>query len=99
VINGQAFASKAEAARYVQLKQLEKGGVIKKLNCQVPYNIVISGDVICKYVADFTYEQDGKNIVEDVKGHPTDVYKLKKKLMKAVLGISITEVRVTRRSK
>lgn len=33
-----------------------------------------------EYVADFQYEQDGKIIVEDVKGMETDVFKLKKKL-------------------
>lgn len=45
----------------------------------------------CKYVADFTYYQDGKYIVEDAKGCKTEAYKIKKKLMLYVHGIRITE--------
>ena len=33
-----------------------------------------------EYIADFMYEEDGKVIVEDVKGMKTDVFKLKRKL-------------------
>ena len=32
-------------------------------------------------------------IVEDVKGYRTEAYQLKKKLMRAVYGIEITEVK------
>ena len=32
------------------------------------------------YIADFTYMQDGKLIVEDTKGYRTKEYQLKKKL-------------------
>ena len=32
-------------------------------------------------MADFIYIQDGKLVVEDVKGYKTEVYKIKKKLM------------------
>lgn len=49
---------------------------------------------IC-YIADFVYLEDGKEVVVDVKSAATadnDVYKLKKKLMLALLGIEITEV-------
>lgn len=44
------------------------------------------------YVADFTYMQDGKYIVEDVKGVKTDVYIIKRKLMLKEFGIRIKEV-------
>jgi hypothetical protein len=43
------------------------------------------------YIADFVYQEDGKLVVEDVKGHRTEVYKLKKKLMLWVHGIRIKE--------
>lgn len=43
------------------------------------------------YVADFTYWQDGKYIVEDVKGCKTEVYRLKKKLLLWTHGIRIKE--------
>ena len=45
----------------------------------------------CTYVADFTYIEDGKLVVEDVKGMKTDAYKIKKKLMLWVHGIQIRE--------
>lgn len=44
------------------------------------------------YIADFVYTQDNKTIVEDVKGFRTKEYELKKKMMRALLGIEIKEV-------
>lgn len=44
------------------------------------------------YVADFVYLQDGKMIVEDTKGFRTKEYELKKKMMRAFLGIEIKEI-------
>lgn len=44
------------------------------------------------YVADFVYRQDGKMIVEDTKGFRTKEYELKKKMMRAFLGIEIKEI-------
>lgn len=46
------------------------------------------------YVADFVYVDNitGKTIVTDVKGFRTKEYYLKKKMMRALLGISIIEV-------
>ena len=43
------------------------------------------------YIADFVYYEGKKEIVEDVKGYRTDVYKLKKRLMWVVHGIEIRE--------
>lgn len=45
----------------------------------------------CQYVADFTYWENGKFVVEDAKGMKTDVYKIKRKLMLSVYGIRIKE--------
>jgi hypothetical protein len=47
-----------------------------------------------KYIADFTYFDDtkgGEFIIEDVKGFKTDVYKIKKKLMKHFHNVEILE--------
>lgn len=44
------------------------------------------------YIADFVYIQDGKQIVEDVKGVRTDTYILKRKLMLWLHNIRIREV-------
>lgn len=98
VVDGITFDSKAEANRYEELRALELTGVIKGLELQKPYRL-------CKgrwengkpfsitYRADFVYTLDGEIIVEDVKGYRTEAYQLKKKLMRAVYGIEITEVK------
>lgn len=44
------------------------------------------------YVADFVYLQNGETIVEDTKGFRTKEYELKKKMMRAFLGIEIKEI-------
>lgn len=45
---------------------------------------------IC-YIADFVYQRDGKQVVEDVKGVKTDAYIMKRKLMLWIHGIRILE--------
>ena len=44
------------------------------------------------YVADFTYKQDGKLVVEDVKGIRTKEYILKRKMLLHFYNIKIREV-------
>ena len=45
------------------------------------------------YVADFVYkDENGQEVVEDTKGFRTKEYELKKKMMRAFLGITIKEV-------
>ena len=45
------------------------------------------------YVADFVYKDaEGNEVVEDVKGFRTAEYLLKKKMMRALLGIQIKEI-------
>ena len=44
------------------------------------------------YVADFVYEKDGKEVVEDAKGMRLGEYIVKKKMMLALKGIEILEV-------
>lgn len=94
-IDGRTFASKAEAGRFAELKLMERGGNISGLECQPKYPLVVNGVKVATYVADFRYfDEDGRVIVEDVKGVRTDVYKLKAKLVKALHGIDIVEVEV-----
>ena len=96
-IDGVVFHSRKEAARFSQLKLYEKGGLITDLRLQVPYELipklVINGKTerAIKYVADFVYYDTVHKveIVEDVKGMITDVFKLKYKLMKLQHGIDI----------
>lgn len=104
-VGGITFDSKKEAARYQELVLLERAGEIRNLVLQPAFVLTVNGMKICSYKADFRYDQvqrDGlgmrmmgrgmTNVVEDVKGMKTPVYRLKKKLMKACHGIEIQEV-------
>nr|UVM84392.1 MAG: protein of unknown function DUF1064 [Bacteriophage sp.] len=97
VVDGITFDSKREADRYIVLKGMEEDGTIGDLRRQVRYEIVPAFDVDGRhyrpvfYVADFVYVEDGKEVVEDVKGMRTDVYKLKSKLFARRYGMSIRE--------
>jgi hypothetical protein len=86
------FASKREARRHEVLMLRAKAREISELRCQVPFRIDVNDELVCIYKADFTYLEGGALIVEDTKGYRTPVYRLKKKLMKAVHGIDIREV-------
>ena len=92
VVDGIVFDSKAEASRYGTLKLFSRAGLITDLQLQVPFLIVVNGQKICKYIADFVYTEEGRQVVEDVKGVRTREYIIKRKLMAAVFGIKITEV-------
>ena len=94
---GEKFDSKRERDRYAELLLLQKARKITGLSRQVEFqltpNIRIDGQLIRKsvYIADFTYWEDGKFIVEDCKGYRTDVYKLKKKMIAEKYGYLIRE--------
>jgi hypothetical protein len=94
VISGIVFDSKVEAERYMFLSELLRKNKISDLILQEKFDIIIDGIFICSYVTDFSYKNKatGVRITEDVKGMKTPVYRLKKKLIKAVFGINIHEV-------
>lgn len=92
-VGDKKFDSIKESKRYLILKDMEDKGEISNLKLQHKFIIEIDGNKICTYIADFTYfDQKQIYIVEDVKGMKTAVYNLKKKLMKAILNISIKEI-------
>ena len=80
------FDSAKEAQRYRELKLLEKAKQISNLELQPRFLLQDSfrknGKTYRKieYVADFKYIENGRLIVEDVKGLQTDVFKIKHKL-------------------
>lgn len=84
--NGIEFDSKKERDRYIELRKLEITGIISDLQLQVPFvlqdGFEFNGKKILpiKYIADFTYWENGELVIEDVKGVKTDVYELKKKM-------------------
>lgn len=85
-VGGVTFDSGLEARRYTQLVMLEEGEVISNLQLQPKFRLMDSykydGKTIkaIDYIADFMYEEDGKRIVEDVKGIRTKEYIIKSKL-------------------
>lgn len=95
VVDGKTFASKAEATRYVYLKALLRVGEIESLELQPRFDLVVNGQKVCAYIADFRYRHVSTDevIVEDVKSKPTRTpeYRIKKKLLKALYNIDITE--------
>lgn len=93
VVDGIKFDSKLEAARYGLLFLLKNAGKISDLRLQVPYRLEVNGMLVCKYIADFVYIMDGKEVVEDVKGMIAQHSAIKIKLMKAVHGIDIKIVK------
>ena len=91
-VDGYVFASKAEARRYSELKLMEQAGEIDGLVMQPVFPIIINNIKVAKYIADFSYYLGEQKITEDVKGVRTPVYKLKKRLVEAIYGITIAEV-------
>lgn len=90
VVDGISFPSKAEAARYIELKQLRDAGEIAWFVRQPMFDL--PGGV--KYYADFLIVWADKTVtVEDVKGFKTAVYKIKKKQVEALYGVAIREVK------
>lgn len=94
VVDNVRFASKREAARYQELKLLEQSGVIRDLVLQPPFDLIVNGVTVGKYVGDFAYwdNEHNQRTIEDVKGVRTPVYKLKKRMVEAQYGMTITEV-------
>lgn len=97
VVDGIEFDSAKEARRYVKLRDMQEDGRIHGLRLQVPFEILPSFECDgvkyrgMRYIADFVYVRDGKQVVEDVKGVKTPEYKLKKKLMAYINHINIEE--------
>ena len=92
------FDSEAEARRYDELRLMLRAGEISDLQRQVAFELIPAqkaggrSERACKYVADFVYTKSGEVVVEDVKGHRTPEYIIKRKLMLWRHGIVIQEV-------
>lgn len=98
-VDGIRFDSKKEAARYCELRLLEKAGQIRQLRTQLPLDLTAGTPRLIRlgaYVADFVYEErvgdDWIIRFEDVKGFKTPLYRWKKKHVEAQYGIQIREV-------
>jgi hypothetical protein len=98
-LDGITFDSKREAARYSELRLMERAGHIQSLSLQPKFTLVDSqrradgkAERPVVYIADFMYFQGENCIVEDAKGVKTPDYVIKRKLMLDRHGITVKEV-------
>ena len=100
VIDGETFDSHKEAARYQELKLMQRAGMITELERKTKFELIPNqkrnGRVVERalhYKADFLYKdaETGETVVEDVKGMKTREYIIKRKLMLCEFGIQIRE--------
>lgn len=100
-IDGITFASRAEGDRYLALRALQRQGRIDQLEVHPRFELVkavkLDGKTkpAIRYEADFSYVDTATEsvVVEDVKGFVTQAYRMKRHMMKALLGIEIVEVK------
>ena len=88
MVEGHWFQSTSEALAYQVLRRWEQAGAISNLELQ-PRFVIVEGSRDAQtgrkvrarsYVGDFSFYRDGKQIVVDVKGFPTPLFLLKKRL-------------------
>ena len=84
--NGRWYQSKLEANYAAQLDWRLKAGEIKEWTPQVKLTFKVNGVMICNYYCDFkVVTKDGTVQYHETKGYETEVWRLKKKLMLALL--------------
>lgn len=97
VYNGRKYHSQKEAERARELDMMLMQKLIKSWQPQVRIKVEINGQLITTYIADFEItENNGSVRYEDVKGYRKglayQMFKLKKKLVKAVHNIDVIEI-------
>ena len=92
------YDSRKESGRAGVLKLSQRAWLISGLQEQVRFELIQAqyggGKCVergCFYVANFVYTENGKTVVEDVKGYKTPDYIIKRKLMLEKHGIRIRE--------
>lgn len=93
ILAGRRFDSKLERDRAGELELLQQAGAISNLEFQVTFRL---SEASVTYRADFVYTEDGRPVVEDVKGMATPRFRMIKKLWRAY-GPAV--LRITKRNK
>ena len=99
---GVSFDSQSEAQRWGELLLLQRAGEIRDLKLHPRFSLDVNGIHICDYIADYSYQCPVEaaagtklswiSVTEDRKAGAitqTDVFRLKRKLMKALHNIDI----------
>lgn len=92
---GAVHDSGKEFRRWQELELLAKSGAIAELRRQVPFALVVNGVLVARYIADFTYFDGKRAVIEDVKSPPTrklEAYRMKVRLMQSCHGLQVTEI-------
>lgn len=92
VVDGITFDSKREAEVYLDLKTLESAGRISGFERQRKFNLIVNGEIIGAYKADFCFidhDQGGRFRTIDVKGVITRDFRRVQKIIKAAYGITV----------
>jgi len=90
---GVVFDSKREMVIAQTLDVQKAAGLIKRIDRQVKYPMVVNGKHICTLIVDFkVLYQDGSVEAIEVKGFPTPVWKLKWALFKALYPETVLKV-------
>jgi hypothetical protein len=103
----ERFSSDKEAKRYLVLLAEQDAGLIQGLRRQVKFPLCVKRpdgveEMIASWACDFDYERAEactwtesrtfwRRVVEDAKGHRTEMYKRSKKHVEAQYGIHILE--------
>ncbi len=104
-VDGIQFDSRREAERYRELHILKRAGLIRNLELQPEFLILVSTLYgksprplvrVGRYRADFRYvdTDTGQLVIEDAKSPATrtTAYRLRKRLVEAIHGVTIREV-------
>lgn len=94
IVDGIKFPSTKQANRYLELILLERAGVIQNLKTDETHKADLTFELqpkfrtrtgrairAIKYIGDFSYTENGIDVVEDAKGFKTKVFRIKEKMM------------------
>lgn len=96
VLDDHRLDSQAEARHYLWLKAEQQAGRIRDLVVHPVYALAVNGQPICRFIPDFRFVRDGQTVLEDVKSPVTAklrTYQIKKRLLFALTGLEVQEVR------
>ena len=94
-VDGIVFASGGEAQLYAQLKLRERAGEISHLEPHPAFRVSINGDHFCRYTADFSYFENGEQVVVEKSSTGTrkePARKLRRKAAELFYRIKIMEL-------
>jgi len=89
----RTFDSKAEARRGEELVLLERAGEISELQYQVKRILSTEMHFRVTITIDFSYQQNGKRIYEDVKGMMMKDFKVKLAWLRQMYGIEVNIIK------